>query len=400
MRVLLFALMIVAAWPALAEPLSPIVVKDGHFETVDGKRFVPRGVNWVKLSPGDIRTAKNISFYPDYYGQHRDEIHETLRQIAAAGFNFVRIRVDAENAAYLDTVIDFVGFAASQGLYTEPTGQWLPLPYYGLVTKQGWREPNRRDNSGINDLLLSTGLTRAYGRFVADMLQGFKDHGLLSAIFCVDLWNELAFESDHLPFSRDSGSYTAEWGQTIDLADPAARQALADEGTVRWIDGVIAEARVVAPDVLITSSVFTPAEVYRAGYGGVRLVDARWGDGRQPFRLTAIERSDVDFLQLHLYPHKLPISIETGLASVEFDRLHRTKPVLLGETGANKSEFPDPTDAVSAVASTVRQACAHGFAGWAYWTWNDDEERDLWNLAEQGGLLAKRLSPAVFGWCA
>ncbi len=85
---------------------------------------------------------------------------------------------------------------------------------------------------------------------------------------------------------------------------------------------------------------------------------------------------------------------------MEFDRLDRRKPVLLGETGADKTEFPDPADAVSAVASMVRQACAKDFAGWAYWTWNDDEERDLWNLAEQDGLLAKRLSPKVFAWCA
>ena len=397
---LFLGLMIFAVWPAQAEPLPRIVVKDGHFETAAGKPFVPLGVNWVIVSPGDVRTSKNISFHPDYYGPHREEIHETLQRIAAGGFNFVRIRVDADSAAYLDNVIDFVRFAASLGLYTEPTGQWLPLPYYGLVSKEGWPEPNRRDNSGINDLLLSAGLTHAYGRFITDMLKGFKQYELLSAIFCVDLWNELAFEADQLPFSRDSGSYTAEWGQVYDMADSASRQALADEGALRWIDGVIAEVHVVAPTTLITSSVFTPEDVYRAGYGGVRKSDAKWGDPRQPFRLTVIEHSDVDFLQLHLYPHKLPVSIEAGLASVEFGGLSRRKPILLGETGADKTEFQDPADAAQAVVSLARQACAHGFAGWAYWTWSADEQRDLWNLAEQGGLLAERLSPNIVDWCA
>ncbi len=39
------------------------------------------------------------------------------------------------------------------------------------------------------------------------------------------------------------------------------------------------------------------------------------------------------------------------------------------------------------------------FAGWAYWTWNADEQRDFWNLAEQDGFLAERLSPKAFDWC-
>jgi len=384
-----------------ARELPRILVRDGRFATVDGKPFVPLGVNWVIVSPGDIHTSQNISFTPGYYGPHRGEIHETLRKIAAAGFNFVRIRLDAEtfDAASLDNVVDFVGFAADQGLYSEPTGQWLPTAYYGLVSREGWPEPNWADTTGLNSLLLSTGLTRAYGRYLSDVLRGIGDHGLLSAIFCVDLWNELAFEADHLPFSRESGTFTSEWGQAVDLSDSASRQALADEATLRWINGVIAETRAVAPHVLLTSSVFTNADVYRAGYGGVWKRDAKWGDPREPFRLAVIERSDADFLQLHFYPHAVPVSIEADLTSVEFGRFGRHKPILLGETGAFKPEFTDAEQAAQAVSSAVRQACAHGFAGWAYWTWNTDEQRDLWNLEEQDGLLAKRVSPGVFDWC-
>lgn len=398
MRALLLACLLFAAWPVWAEPLPRILIHDGHFETAGGDRFVPQGVNWVILSPGDIRTSRNISFNPDYYGPHREEIHAALRRIAAGGFNFVRIRLDAQafdTGAYLDDVIDFVGYAAGQGLYTEPTGQWLPPVYYGSVSRSGYTD----GTSGINQLLLSSELTRAYGHYIADMLKGLRSHTLLTAIFCVDLWSELAFDADELPFSRDEGHFTAEWGGRYDMTDSAPRQALADEATVRWINGVIGEARMVAPKTLFTSSVFAPAEIYRAGYGGVRLRDAKWGDPRQPFRLTAIERSSVDFLQVHLNPHVPPFSIEGDLASVEFGRLGRAKPVLLGETAAAKKEFATADDVARGVSSLVRQACAHGFAGWAYWTWNSDEQHDLWNLAEQDELLAGRLSPKFFDWC-
>ena len=127
--------------------------------------------------------------------------------------------------------------------------------------------------------------------------------------------------------------------------------------------------------------------------------DAKWGDPRQPFRPTAIERSNVDFLQLHPYPHALPVSIEASLASAEFDSLSRRKPILLGETGASKKDFPTADAAAEAMSETVRLACIRGFAGWAYWTWNTDEQRDLWNLAEQDGVLARKLSPKTLDWC-
>ncbi len=402
MRALLLVLILFAAWPSVAEPLPRIVVKDGHFETAAGKPFVPRGVNWVILSPGTIRTSQNISFDPDYYGPHRAEIQDTLRRIAAGGFNLVRIRINAAtfDAASLGNVIDFIGIAADLGLYTEPTGQWLPPVYYGLVSRENWPEPNKKDTAGINQLLLSDGLIRAYGRFIADLLKGVGDHRLLSAVFAVDLWSELCFDADQLPFSRESGTFTSEWGRTADLADSGERQALADEGARRWIDGVIAEARIVAPRMLFTSSVFAPEEIYRAGYGGVRLGDAKWGDPRQPFRLAAIERSSADFLQVHLNPHAPPYSIERDLASVEFDSLTHQKPIFLGEVAAAKPELPTADAAAQGAASVARQACAHHFAGWAYWTWNTDEQRDLWNLAEEDGLLANRLSPRYFDWCA
>ena len=263
MRALLLAFLILAGWPVWAEPLPRIQVRGGHFETVTGRRFVPQGVNWVILTPGDIRTSRNVSFNPDYYRPHREEIHETLRRIAAEGFNFVRIRLDAEafdTGPYLDDVIDFVGYAAGLGLYTEPTGQWLPPAYYKPVSEKGYVN----GASGINQLLLSSELARAYGHYIADMLKGIGDHDLLSAIFCVDLWSELSFDGDELPFSREEGHFSAEWGGHYDLADVPSRQSLADEATVRWIDGVVAEARTVL------SACLAGLDRGQPGFGGIR----------------------------------------------------------------------------------------------------------------------------------
>ncbi len=209
----------------MARELPRILVHDGHFETADGKPFVPQGVNWVIVSPGDIRTSQNISFNPGYYERHRADIHDGLRRIAAGEFNVVRVRLDALaiaggeepvilDPAYMAEVVDFIRAAADQGLYTELTGQWLPSNYYQLVSREGWPDPNRAETSGINNLLLSGGLAGAYGRYIADVLKGIAaaDPALLSAVFGVDLWNELAFEADKLPFSRRMGGFHRRMG--------------------------------------------------------------------------------------------------------------------------------------------------------------------------------------------
>ncbi|TWB18510.1 hypothetical protein FBZ89_110159 [Nitrospirillum amazonense] len=408
---------LLALSPAARAALPAITMATGpdqrpHFVTATGQVFVPQGVNWVAVSPGTPVTQKNISFNPDYYPAHRDAIHQSLRAMAKDGYNFVRIRLDAEaiagpagtvalDRAYMDNVIDFIRAAADSGLYVEPTGQWLPTNYYGLVSRDGFPDPDRRNTSGINELLLSRGLTHAYGRYVADFLAGIKDADpqLLSAIFCVDLWNELGFESKDLPFSRETGRYTAEDGSVIDLADPASRQRLADAAATRWIDGVIAEAKTVAPSTLFTSSVFSPLDVYRSGYIGVYMADAKWGDPRQPFRLSAIESSKADFLEIHLYPHASGATLDAQMASLEYAPDRMRKPVVLAETGAFKGEIATVDQVATTLRSILRQSCALRFAGWAYWTWDTDNQTDLWNLQEAGGYLARRLAPKSFDWC-
>ncbi|MBB6251291.1 hypothetical protein [Nitrospirillum iridis] len=387
---------------------------DNHarFVTTAGQSFIPQGVNWVVVSPGTPATQKNISFNPDYYLSHRSVIHESLTEIARSGFNFVRIRLDADgisgpagtvelNRAYMANVIDFIRAAADSGLYVEPTGQWLPANYYMLVSRDGFPDPDRANTSGVNALLLSQGLIHAYGRYMADVLDAIRaaDPGLLSAVFCVDLWNELAFESTDLPFSREAGRYTAEDGSLVELSDAASRQRLADTAARRWIDGVVTLAKQAAPGVLFTVSVFAPSDVFRSGYLGVFQRDAQWGDPRQPLRLSAVQDSKADFLEIHLYPHAAGATLDDQLASLEYLPARDSKPVLLAETGAFKSEIKEIGQVDGTLRGILRQSCALRFAGWAFWTWDTDGQTDLWNLRESDGYLQKRLSPRGFDWC-
>jgi hypothetical protein len=402
---------------AAAHPLEALRVVSGagqamRFVTADGRRFTPQGVNWVAVSPGTEATQHEVSFTPDYYLSHRKAIHQSLRRMARDGFTYVRLRLDARTISagvatpglsrpYMDNVIDFVRTAAGNGLYVELGAQWLPAPYYQLVSQSGLRAPDKRNTSGINEMLLSQSEAYAYGRYIGDVLSALRtaDPHLLSAIYCVDIWNELGFESGDLPFSKTSGPFTDESGLTIDLSDRVARQKLADRATTRWIDGVIAVARKASPGTLFTSSVFTPIDVYRSGYVGVWPGDAKWGDPRQPLRLSAIEASQVDLLEIHLYPAKTGATIDAQMASLEYAPARFPKPIVVGETGAFKTQIPDRDQAAATVQGMMHQACAQKLSGWAYWTWDTDEQKDLWNLREQDGYLERRLAPRYFNWC-
>ena len=283
------------------------------------------------------------------------------------------------------------------------TGQWLPDNYYQIAYTAPGMQPNLQA-SGINQLLLSKGLIAAFGRYEADVIQAIKRQApqLMSGVFAFDLWNEQSFGAKDLPFSKTSGTFSDDFGRTYDLSSPLARQALADDATMEWVNGVTSAIKKVEPELLITSSVFTLLEVRRTGYNGVYTSGSAWGDWRQPFRLKTLESSNIDFLQLHPYPHSRDYRMEPDLDSVEFSQLRRTKPILIGEFGARKKDFQTIGDVPVVAKNYLSQACRHGFSGWLFWTWDtyqQERKDDLWNMTDNGDLLARDLSPKVLDWC-
>lgn len=374
------------------------------------RSFSPRGVNWVRLSKmGDDKHAENISFHEGYFKTHLQDITEMLKKISSLGFNVVRIRVDADgisksgpglNSSYVENVITFIRIANANRIYVLLTGQWLPKNYYAIASSPGLK-PKNPGASDINQLLMSEGTIKAFATYKADLINEIKRKApeLLPGIFALDIWNELYFNSNALPFSEEFGFFRSDNGKKYDLSNRDSRQALADDSAIQWTNEITTAIKKVDSNILVTSSVFTPLEVRRKGYDGVYTQDSEWSDWRQPFRLKALEKSNVDFLQIHPYPHTEAFDFGPDLRSLEYQDLKKIKPIMIGEFGAHKKDFPTIHSASKAIHSFLDEACKEEMAGWLYWTWDTYEQTDLWNLQDENKILAQSLSIAAKNWC-
>ena len=381
------------------------------YNKTNGKSFVPQGVNWVHLSKSGDKKAENISFNEEFFKSHRADIQLTLQEIARSGFNVVRVRVDGKaisgskeklelNRSYVANLTSFIQTANLQGLYVLLTGQWLPENYYQIVYNGSHPLPSK-NVSGLNLMLMSQGATAAFSKYESDLLKEIRSISPISinGIFSIDLWNELHFNGNEKPFSESKGEFLSETGLTFNLAIPESRQALADETELRWVNSVVGEIKNTDPEILVTSSVFSAKEVHRTGYHGVRTEDSTWKDWRQPFRLKVLAESNLDYLQIHPYPHTLDYNLDDDLNSMEFSQLQRNKPILIGEFGAFKKEFKNVNDALQILKTFLSQACRKKITGWIYWTWDTYEQVDLWNMKDSNSEIEKGLSPIHYNWC-
>lgn len=69
------------------------------------------------------------------------------------------------------------------------------------------------------------------------------------------------------------------------------------------------------------------------------------------------------------------------------------KPIVMGELGAFKEAYATPPDAALDLQAWQAQSCGFGFDGWLLWTWDSDEQTELWNGLSGGGTIAKALAP-------
>ncbi len=381
------------------------------YSKVSKRRFYPQGVNWVRLDKFGTKKADNISFHSKYFRKEFTDIKKSVNEMAQFGYNLIRIRIDgpgitgpknsiALNTEYMENLLTFIAIANKNKMYIMITGHWMPENYYQVAFSGKFPAPHSQ-TADLNQILMSQGYIEAYARYESDLVRYIKDNApeLSSTIFSIDLWNELDFLSNELPFTLRKGTVKLDSGKNYDMSNPISRQKMADDTTFRWINTVIRAIKSVDAQVLVTSSVFSPKEVRRQGYDGVYLEDSMNGDWRQPFRLSVIEKTDVDYLQIHPYPHEADYDLKVDLESLEFSKLKRTKPILIGEFGAYKKDFDTPEKALVPIERLIAQACRYGIDGWVYWTWDTHEQTWLWNMSEKNGFLAKNLSPLKINWC-
>jgi hypothetical protein len=118
---------------------------------------------------------------------------------------------------------------------------------------------------------------------------------------------------------------------------------------------------------------------------------ARRGDNRLVRTRAVIERSTADFVDIHPYADD-ELTFPQFMQNYGIDG-PTAKPIVMGEFGGSKRGFASATQAATALSSWQKQSCAYGIDGWLLWTWDTEEQPDLWNALSSGGVIERALAP-------
>ncbi|MDH4176863.1 MAG: discoidin domain-containing protein [Thermoleophilia bacterium] len=373
------------AWSEASSATKHVIgvrVRDGAGELFDRrtkKAFVVRGTNYLRL---DDAPKDPLDALLDPRASNLTGIRSDFRTLRGLGFNTVRIFLDlcriecigdrsGLNPRYLDKLARVLRVAKQEHLLLLPTlNEWD-----GFV---GYRSaiPRATFAGSFNGLYLTSEGIKATSRFFTDVIRGLqKRKAPLEAVLAWELRNEQFFDYTNVPFTRTSGRVRTANGKTYDLADPAAKLRLMDDGIRTYVARVRAAIRKADPGVLVTMGFFNPQPA---------------SDPRIVRTAPLLARSALDFFDFHYYPGG---SITLAQAVRDFGMAGRArKPIVLGEYGAFKFAYPSPDEGAAALVDLQVQSCAAGFDGWLYWL-ETPQDRELWTGGAAGAAIRIAMSP-------
>lgn len=362
------------------------VVNDvGEFyNRVTGEKFIPRGYNYVRLSPinGTSGQLWEETLSPGFYDPGLAE--EALRQMRADGYNVVRVDVDccrpASNigstsggisSAYIDNVIDFLDKAKANEIYVLLV---LHLTPADGGYNQYW-ESYRPLFDGANLRYLTAGGYQAKRLYDQDFIRALiKRNAPLDFVFGYDLTDAVSYDLDQPPLNSKTGMIPTANGKVYDMAKPADKLMMMEENLVYWIDAQRAAILEVDPTALVAAS-FHAAHV---------LSGATYSE-------AAIWESTADFIDLHIY---LGVGLTLGDYVDKFGiNGMNEKPIIMGQFAAWRQGFPSAESAARALRKWQIDSCRYGFDGWILWLRGSEEKTALWNGFSDGGIINYTLAP-------
>ncbi|MGH8949205.1 MAG: discoidin domain-containing protein, partial [Acidimicrobiia bacterium] len=370
--------------PTAVEHRIGVRVVDGageFFDRTTGDRFVPRGVNLIRLS-GGAHSTLDVGRYDS------DQIEATFSGLVAGGFNVVRVFLNSQpggmpgvreplSSEYLDNVVDLLDRAKKHDLQVVLTQDWLP-------ESEDWTFSSDPLIDNVNSMYLSIGGLETNGRFYREWVGALVGReAALDALFAYELRNELYLTELYAPFDLATGTVATANGLSYDLAEPGAQRRLLEDGLVFWAETMRAEILAIDPTALVTVGFFQPKGPNASRSGDDRIIETA----------EFILESNLDFIDLHGYPGG---ELDLGQLVENYGLPPVTeKPIVLGEFGAERGPHPTVDDAVRALVDWQVESCTHGFDGWMLWTWDTAEQPEFWTGIDENMAIAQALSPEV-----
>ena len=376
-----------------------IRLRNGLGEFIDrttGAGFVPRGSNYIRLAPQvdtfGRRQVYHSTFIVGEYDAPRAEA--ALARMAASGYNVVRVflnntcaqgcsanmRTGEISSAYVANLVDFLRRARRHGVFVMLTAEWLPggaaYDAIGAGIRRDWFDD-------VNIVFLSPQGVRMSVLFWQGLIRELiRQRAPLDAVFAYSLWNEAIVWAARPPLTLSSERVTTANGQSYDMASSVDRKRMIDDAFVYYIDQVRSAIVQIDPTALVTMGFFHDTEPNPARRGDDRIVRTR----------AVVERSSADFVDIHPYPDD-ELTFPQFMQNYGIDGPVR-KPIVIGEMGAARRNVGTSADAANALVAWQRMSCTYGIDGWLLWTWDTDEQPDLWNALSGGGVIERALAPS------
>ncbi len=372
-----------------------IKVEDGEGEFYDrlsGEKFTPRGNNYVRLANMVFTNGETIFYHSTFnVGLYDPTLAENaLQTMDSNGYNVVRVFLTGNckndcigdsdgklSKGYVANVVDFLRKAEKCGIYVIFTTDSEPATQY----YNDFLNSSSNGNFGGTNLnyLTSGGISVAkefWKDFIEELL---AQNAPMNAIFAYELRNEFFFETDANPLAMTSGVVQTANGKSYDMSSEEEKQRMMDENSVFWLDEVSAAIREVDPTALVAVGFFPPDEPnsYPLGNRHIRTYAAIW-------------ESKLDFIDLHPYP--FGYSLGELVENFEMDGM-REKPIIMGEFGAFSSFYVTEMEAAQGLHDWQIDSCNYDFDGWILWTWDTDEQPELFNGLDGDGFINEVLSP-------
>jgi Cellulase (glycosyl hydrolase family 5) len=364
------------------------------FDRRTGNVFTPRGNNYIRLATQERFLGGSTYYHSNFnvglYDTPRTEA--ALQTMESDGYNVIRVFLNGcctgslgdpaggLSSGYLANLTNFLERASAHHIFAILTTDWTPdvAPYSNSVGQQCCTLFN-----DINLHFLTEGGVQGNSQFFGDLVQGLTAHGArLDAILAYELRNELYFASDQPPLSLASGTVTTANGKTYDMSDPAAKQRMMNENLTWWTDRMRETILGLDPSALVTVGFFWPQQPNPSRIGDPRVI--------QPY--PGIANSTADFVDLHTYPG-LELTMSQYVENFGMSA-YLEKPVMMGEFGAFRSVYFDESTTAQAMKNWQVDSCSYGFRGWLLWSWDSDEQPELWNGLSGAGSINASLAPA------
>jgi hypothetical protein len=345
------------------------------YDRVTGDKFIPRGYNYVRLSPifGTSGQMWEETLAPSMYDPTLAE--EALREMHADGYNVVRITVDCcrplknignpkggISSPYVTNIIDFLEKAKANDIQV--------ILVLHLAAGDGgysnYWEADIPEIDKLNLFYLSAGGHTTKRLYDQDLIRALiKRKAPLDTVLAYDLMNDVSYDYGWPPLSKTSGKITTANHKTYDMSKPEDKQRMMNENLVYWIDHQRTAILKVDPTALVTVSF----------HGSLNQSGAAYAQ-------AAIWESSADFFDLHLYfgtGYTLKAYVNKfGISGLT------DKPIIIGQFAAARQGYPSASRAAEALVDLQADSCQYGFDGWILWLRGSEEHTALWNGPTDG----------------